>query len=95
MDGGLVGDTELRSSVRSRQRRAKASSLARAFRAADKGAAYRLKMRGLALRGLRLWGWEWRVKLMNEAQKRNRDERGKRVNVDQLCRPWRESTGDL
>jgi hypothetical protein len=88
-------NTERGSSVTSGKRRKKATALARAFRAGDKRAAYRLKMRGLALRGIRLWGWEWRVKLMNEARKSKRDQRKRREQMDQLCRPWRESTRDL
>jgi hypothetical protein len=32
---------------------------------------------------------------MNEARKRKREELKQREQMDQLCRPWRESTRDL
>lgn len=58
-------------------------------------AAFRLKQRQRALKGIAQYGWESRLKLANEARKRYRDERRKREAMDQLCQPWRESTRDL
>jgi hypothetical protein len=38
-------------------------------------AAFRLKQRQRALKGIRRFGWEWRLALANEARKRYREER--------------------
>lgn len=54
-----------------------------------------LETASAALKGIAQYGWEWRLKLANEAQKRNRDERGKQERTGQLCCPWRDSTRDL
>jgi hypothetical protein len=86
------------SSLASLRRGRIASQLSRELREGGErasGAAFRLKQRQRALKGIGQYGWEWRLKLANEARKQNRKERRKRERGDEICRPWRESTRDL
>lgn len=79
-------------SHKSRWRRRRAGQLSRDFKAGDRDAAWRLLQRYRALIGIKKHGWERRLALANEARKRYCDQRRKRVRMDQLCRPWHEST---
>jgi hypothetical protein len=60
------------SSRASARRRQVASELALRLRFGDPDAAFRLKQRQRALRGIALSGWHWRLELANEARGRNR-----------------------
>jgi hypothetical protein len=78
------------SSLAALRRRRIASRLSRELREGGwraSAAAFRLKQRQRALIEIAQYGWEWRLKLANEARKRNRDERRRRERMDQLCRP--------
>jgi hypothetical protein len=64
------------SSRASARRRKIASELSRRLRVGDRKAAFRLKQRQRALRGIALSGWQWRLELANEAriQRRKTDD---------------------
>ena len=84
------------SSRMSLRRWRKARSNGAAWRAGDSGARFSLIQRWRAFRSLKVgMPWQERLALANEARKRNCDERKMRERMDQLCRSWQESTGDL
>jgi hypothetical protein len=64
-------------------------------RCGDPDAARSLAKRRAALKGIEIHGWKWRLKLANEALQQKRNERRRRERMDQLCRPWKESTREL
>lgn len=76
----------------------KAGLLSVAFREGDRDAAWRLKQRGRALKGIKRAGPEAiaeRLRRANEARRKKCERRLRHERMERLCRPWQESTRDL
>ena len=72
-----------------------AGKLSRMLRDGDSRAAFRLKQRQHALKGVSRFGWEWRLALANEARKRYRNERKVEQAKQAALQPYMLSDRDL
>jgi hypothetical protein len=74
------------SSLASARRRAIASKLSQRLRDGDPEAAFRLKQRQRALKGIAMSGYQWRLELANEARRMKR-EAAKRTAAERQLEP--------
>jgi hypothetical protein len=84
------------SSRTSRWRTRKATLLSRAFHEGNRDAAWRLQQRYRAFLSLQHgMPWQERLAFANEARRKNREFRIQREQMNEVCRPWCETTRDL